>query len=221
MPTELASLAAPVAPTPETNSPISRLTQDFDTFLTLLTTQLQNQDPLEPLDTERFTEQLVQFAGVEQSIQTNQNLEALIALQTASDTSTAISLVGRTATVDTDFNALGDEAAEWIYETPLSTESGTIQVFDASERVVAEFDIPGGGRNEFIWNGETASGDRAPDGLYRIVVNAVDANGEAVNADILSRGRVNAVSFDAGGAPLLEINGQQLALSELQRIENN
>lgn len=75
---EIAAAAAQPAP-----SAFSSLTKNFDTFLTLLTTQLRNQDPLDPLDTEKFTSQLVQFASVEQAIKTNQHLETLIALQSA------------------------------------------------------------------------------------------------------------------------------------------
>ena len=85
--------------TPQTNGAFSQLTSDFDTFLTLLTTQLQNQDPLEPLDTEQFTSQLVQFAGVEQSIQANSNLETLISLQSGADKQASLDLVGRAVSV--------------------------------------------------------------------------------------------------------------------------
>jgi len=74
------------------SSAFSSLTTNFDTFLTLLTTQLRNQDPLDPLDTEQFTQQLVQFAGVEQSIQTNSNLETLIALQSSTYRAGALDL---------------------------------------------------------------------------------------------------------------------------------
>ena len=218
MPTEITSLAPQT--TPATTSAFSRLTDDFDTFLTLLTTQLQNQDPLEPLDTERFTEQLVQFAGVEQSIQTNQNLEALIALQTASDTSTAISLVGRTANVRSDVSVLGDTPAQWIFEAPATAQSSEIQIFDSSNRLVAEFNGQGAGRHDVIWNGETSNGQLAQAGAYRIVVNAVDANDVPVEINVLSRGQVNAVAFAEDASPLIEINGQQFALSDVDRVES-
>ena len=75
---DITALSSPSTQQPQA---FSQLTENFDTFLTLLTTQLRNQDPLSPLDTEKFTEQLVQFASVEQSIQTNQHLEALLALE--------------------------------------------------------------------------------------------------------------------------------------------
>ena len=92
---DIASLTASAQTQSASSTAFSSLTENLDTFLTLLTTQLQNQDPLEPLDTEQFTQQLVQFAGVEQSIQTNSNLETLIALQSSSDRSSALELCTR------------------------------------------------------------------------------------------------------------------------------
>src|SRR5665213_1167428 len=69
-------------------------TSNFNTFLTLLTTQLQNQDPLSPMDTNTFTQQLVSFSEVEQQIDTNNNLQNLIQLQTANEAISALPLIG-------------------------------------------------------------------------------------------------------------------------------
>src|SRR6266850_7925357 len=73
---------------------------NFNTFLQLLTTQLKNQNPLEPLDTNQFTQQLVSFAGVEQQINMNQQLTSLVNLQKANQATSAMSFLGPTATVD-------------------------------------------------------------------------------------------------------------------------
>jgi flagellar basal-body rod modification protein FlgD len=85
-----------------TNAASSTLAGTFDTFLALLTTQLQNQDPLDPMKSEQFTQQLVQFAGVEQSINTNKKLEQLIELQTAGQLNSAVSYMGKTVEVTFD-----------------------------------------------------------------------------------------------------------------------
>ena len=106
-------------------------------FMNLLVTQLRNQDPLEPLDTEKFTEQLVQFAGVEQSIQTNQHLEALLALQTASSNETALAMVGRIASVESDVATLTSESARWTYELPTNAAASNVAIVDARGAVVA------------------------------------------------------------------------------------
>src|ERR1700709_927456 len=72
----------------------------FQTFLTLLTTQLQNQNPLDPLDTNQFTQQLVQFAGVEQQLKSNEQLKALIAMEKSTQSTNALIYVGNTVAVD-------------------------------------------------------------------------------------------------------------------------
>src|ERR1700675_2201733 len=71
-----------------------QLAGNFDTFLKLLTTQLQNQDPLSPLDTNQFTQQLVEFASVEQQVNMNSNLQTLISMQQSSESLQALQLVG-------------------------------------------------------------------------------------------------------------------------------
>lgn len=197
----------------------SQLTANFDTFLTLLTTQLRNQDPLAPLETEKFTEQLVQFASVEQSIQTNQHLEALLALQSASNNETALAMVGRLATVDSDVAALADGGAAWTYALPQDAANVEVQILDANGAQVAT--LPGetgAGAHEIGWNGELANGARATDGAYRLVVLATDADAQPIAADITTRGAVNAVSF-ANGAPEIEIAGLRFALDLVRRVD--
>jgi len=119
---------------PAQSSAFSSLTDNIDTFLTLLTTQLQNQNPLDPLDTEQFTQQLVQFASVEQSIQTNTNLETLIALQTTTDRSAALDLIDRTISVNTDVAALEANGAEWTFQTASSGAPLTLTITNEPEK---------------------------------------------------------------------------------------
>jgi len=197
----------------------SQLTANFDTFLTLLTTQLRNQDPLAPLDTEKFTEQLVQFAGVEQSIQTNQHLEALLSLQSSSDNETALAMVGRVATVNSDAAALSDNAAQWTYTLGQDAANAEAQIYDAAGALVATLPAANtAGAHQFIWNGETADGARADRGTYRLVVVASDGEDQPIAADVNARGVVNAVSF-ANGAPEIEIAGLRFALDLVRRVD--
>src|SRR5690348_10629695 len=88
------------------------LAGNFQTFLTLLTTQLQNQNPLDPLDTNQFTQQLVEFAGVEQQLKTNDQLASLIALQQTTQATQALTFVGKTAVVDGSTAALSNSRSE-------------------------------------------------------------------------------------------------------------
>src|SRR5262245_30089824 len=94
------------------------LAGNFQTFLTLLTTQLKNQNPLDPLDTNQFTQQLVQFAQVEQQIKQNQQLDTLISLNKAAETTTALAYVGATVAIDGKTAALTNKQATWTFNVP-------------------------------------------------------------------------------------------------------
>src|ERR1044072_5533234 len=91
------------------------LTGNFQTFLTLLTTQLKNQNPLDPLDTNQFTQQLVQFAQVEQQIKQNSQLETLISLEKSAQATTALAYVGSTVAIDGQTAALANGKATWTF----------------------------------------------------------------------------------------------------------
>ena len=215
---DLAALSASTSQSAAANAS-TQLTQNFDTFLTLLTTQLRNQDPLEPLDTEKFTEQLVQFSSVEQSIQTNQHLEALIALQTSSANETALAMVGRVASVNSDVATLTDDPAAWSYALPADAASVALKVMDARGAIVATLAGPASaGSHSIKWSGETDNGVNAPQGAYRLIVEAADAEGAPINAAISTRGLVNAIAFD-NGAPEIEIAGQRFSLDLVSRVD--
>src|SRR5437870_11730705 len=111
--------ATGTAPSPAAGVPTTSaankasLAGNFDTFLRILTTQLKNQNPLDPLDTNQFTQQLVQFAGVEQQLRTNDQLSALLALQQTAQSTQALTFVGKTAVVDGNTAALSHGLATW------------------------------------------------------------------------------------------------------------
>src|SRR5512140_3297674 len=96
----------------------STIAGNFQTFLSLLTTQLQNQNPLDPLDTNQFTQQLVQFASVEQQLKANDQLTALVALQQANQSTQALAFVGKTAVVDGSTATLTNAQATWDLSLP-------------------------------------------------------------------------------------------------------
>src|ERR1700755_3502386 len=98
---------------------------NFDTFLQLLTTQLQNQNPLDPLDTNQFTQQLVQFSGVEQQLKTNDFLQAMMTASVAANHSQAVSYIGKMVTADGVKTELTDDGATWHFAT---TKDAHIQV---------------------------------------------------------------------------------------------
>src|ERR1041385_8736854 len=121
MATNIASLVSS-ATTPKSATAVTgdsnvkaTIAQNFDTFLQLLTTQLKNQNPLDPLDTNQFTQQLVQFASVEQQINMNQQLTSLVSLQKANKTTSAMSFLGATATVDGSSTKLVNGKGSWSF----------------------------------------------------------------------------------------------------------
>ncbi|MET0708690.1 MAG: flagellar hook capping FlgD N-terminal domain-containing protein, partial [Tardiphaga sp.] len=98
--------------TADTSTTTTGIADNFQTFLTLLTTQLQNQNPLDPLDTNQFTQQLVQFAGVEQQLKSNDQLKTLVAMQKSAQSTEALIYVGQTVAVDGK-TAKFDGSATW------------------------------------------------------------------------------------------------------------
>src|SRR6266436_1261215 len=110
------------------------LAGNFQTFLTLLTTQLQNQNPLDPLDTNRFTQQLVEFASVEQQINMNTNLQSLITMQQTTEATSALQLVGSTITVGGNSATLSNASstpATWSLTTS-TPATATVTVTNSS-----------------------------------------------------------------------------------------
>jgi flagellar basal-body rod modification protein FlgD len=215
--------ATPTAAAPaSTSSPSTDgvgLTQNFNTFLTLLTTQLKNQDPLSPLDTNQFTQQLVSFSQVEQAINTNKNLTTLIQLQGTNQTIAALPLVGRTVEYGDATGPLSGGSLAFSYTLPVGTAQASLVVQDAQGNPVysAAADA-GSGRHAFAWNGQTNSGQQLPDGgNYTLKVMAVDGGGAAVNATITASGKVDGVST-VNGEPSFEVGGRSVPISKLVTV---
>ncbi len=197
----------------------SKLADDFDTFLTLLTTQLQNQDPLEPLDTNEFTRQLVEFTSVEQSIETNQNLESLVALTMAGITGSTVGYIGQQ--VDAIGDTMGLEeggSIEWAYAFDQIADSTSIVVTDESGKVVYTTEgETSSGRHEFNWDGKDNAGDALPPGLYSIQVTALDADGASIPLATSISGIVTSVTL-AGDQPILTFGGVSAPLSDILSV---
>lgn len=224
---DLSSLnpAVSAAPNSQTSSAFSQLTDNFDTFLTLLTTQLRNQDPLEPLDTEQFTQQLVQFAGVEQSIQTNSNLETLISLQASSQREQSLDLVGRVASIESNETIFGNERTDrttrWRYTVPQGVSAVSLHVIDASDNVIAELEGPDSpGRHDLVWNGLDSEGDAVADGTYRLRATATNSDGTNTALNIQTRDLVSGVQFNQSG-PRLLIAGQIISPDAVVRVDTD
>ena len=183
------------------------LADNFDNFLTLLTTQLQYQDPLEPMDPNEFTDSLVKLTAVEQSIATNLNLEKLITAFNANKSASVVNFIGKQIEAPGNAAVLKDGSAKWSYTLLDNAELATIKVLDESGTAV--FTTSGElstGAHDFEWDGNDNAGVPKPDGIYTIIVNAIDAEGNEVGSTTSFVGVVSGVEtfddqivFDVGG----------------------
>lgn len=191
---------------------------DFNTFLTLLTTQLQNQNPLEPLDTNQFTAQLVQFAGVEQSIKTNDNLERLTALSSASTITSAVGFIGKVVTAAGDTTQLVNDTAAWSYTSPTESPETKVSIYDQFGTLVFQEDTTlKEGTNTLFWDGKRSDGSKAPAGSYRISIDAKDAEGKSIKVDTAIAGIVEGVDV-TDSEPFLTINGSSIRFSAVRTV---
>ncbi|MFD1333742.1 flagellar hook assembly protein FlgD [Methylopila musalis] len=201
-----------------TTTSAQTLASNFDTFLTLLTTQLQNQNPLDPLDTNQFTQQLVQFASVEQQLKTNDTLTALLSAAQSSGADAAISLVGKEVTASGDTSTLDSGKATWSLNAPKDGVTATVEIRNASGTLVATRQATlSYGDQDFVWDGKTTSGAQASDGLYSITVTAKDAAGTAVSVSSEVTGVVDGVDLSSGTAALT-IGGLTVPMSAVKAV---
>lgn len=210
------------ASTAQTTSTAARssLTDNFETFLTLLTAQLQNQDPLSPLDTKDFTAQLVQFTGVEQQLKTNDLLTALTDQTRLTAGATAVSYLGKEAEANTNLAGLGDTGPTgWNYSLPRAASSLTFRVIDAQGRVVATgTGNTAAGSHRFEWDGKDLSGRRAPAGTYSLRIDAQGSDSQPFTGAITQRGIISGVDL-SGAQPTITLAGAQIPLSAVQSIQ--
>lgn len=210
----------PVSGTPQSTgtSAISSLSQNIDTFLLLLTAQLQNQDPLSPMETAEFTNQLVQFANVEQSIRQTQSLEDLIALQLSFQAQSSVNYIGKAIDVNGDALILQDGVAKMEYSLEGPAAKTTITIRNQAGEVVRKIDgelTPGW--HSFEWDGKDADGDQLPDGIYSATVEAMDKSQKAVKTESVFTAMVTGVTFSEGLA-LLQAGGLEIPLSHIRSV---
>jgi flagellar basal-body rod modification protein FlgD len=190
---------------------------NFQTFLTLLTTQLKNQNPLDPLDTNQFTSQLVQFAQVEQQLKSNDQLSTLVSLQQTAQNTAALEFVGQTVGVAGATAPLSNGVASWNLNVP-KPATGTISIASATGQTVYTGTYSmNAGNQPFTWDGKDASGLQWPDGNYTISVSAQDANGQAVAVPTEIEAVVDSADLSQT-PPVLSIAGQDYTLDKIKRV---
>jgi flagellar basal-body rod modification protein FlgD len=189
--------------TSKTDAAIESLNETYNNFLLLLTKQLQNQDPLNPMDTAEFTQQLVGFSQVEQQIASNKSLERLISLQASTNAFGAVSFLGNEVAVDSDRVSLKDGKARFQYEIGHSAGQAVLSVYDSRGQIVLVQEANKGvGTYNVDWNGKDAFGNQLPDGEYRVAVSYADQQGQTYSAKITSFGVVDSTEISDGEVKL-------------------
>jgi flagellar basal-body rod modification protein FlgD len=203
------------------NSGLSSLADNYQTFLTLLTTQLKNQDPLSPLDTNQFTQQLTQMTGVQQQLLSNQLLQQLVNQgQSGGGLTGAVNLIGKTVTVDGSTATLSGGNATWEFNLPTAPASMTVSVVDSNGNIVWSQAVTpnGSGPQSFSWDGKNQSGTKLADGgTYTLKVAAKDSAGAAITATTSLQGSASAVQ-QINGQTMVTVGGVQVPLSSITGV---
>ena len=197
------------------------LAGNYNTFLTLLTTQLQNQDPLSPLDTNQFTQQLVEFSSVEQQINMNSNLQTLISLQQTSEATSAMQFLGSNVTVSgTTATLAANSPATWSLNSPSPATANITITSSTGQTAYSGTTTLNAGSQSYSWNGQGANGVTWPAGQYTMAISATGANGQAVTVTTQVQGTVSGIDLSQN-PPQLTVGGQNYPISAIQSINSN
>ncbi len=190
---------------------------NFTTFLQLLTTQLQNQNPLDPLDTNQFTQQLVEFAQVEQQLKSNDQLSTLVSLQQSAQATSALGLIGSTVVVNGQTVQLANGSATWTLNATKPT-TATISIADSTGQTAytGKFAVNAGAQ-DFTWDGRGNDGKIWPAGSYTLTATGVDASGQPTTISTQVQAPVDSVDLTQS-PPILSINGQNYQMNQIQKI---
>ncbi len=204
------------------NKGVGTLASTYETFLSLLTTQLKNQDPLSPLDNNQFTQQLTAMTGVQQQLLTNQLLTQMLSQNQANVGAGAINLVGKTVTLGTDEAQLTDKGATWTYDLDQAAAQTKLEVVDNNGQVVWTGAAPtnNAGENTFNWNGKTQAGGALPrNTAYHLRITALDSKGASIAATPHVTGLATGVKSIAGQT-LITVNGVDATLTAVTAVSS-
>jgi flagellar basal-body rod modification protein FlgD len=219
--TDAVSSATNTSTSSSTTNSSKTLASNFQTFLTLLTTQLQNQDPTSPMDSNEFTQQLVMYSQVEQQIDTNSKLDSLISLSGNQTSNLAMSYLGKNVVLSDGTGQLYGGTADWTYGLANSAQSTTLTIKDADGNVVysktAATADNTAGTHDFKWDGTKNNGETASAGLYTLTVSATAADGTAIKTSIASKVGITGVDL-SGSSPQLIVGTGEVPLSSVSLV---
>jgi flagellar basal-body rod modification protein FlgD len=198
----------------------SSSTSSLDTtqFLSLLVTELQNQNPLDPTDTSEFMGQMMSYASYNQQVDMNNTLTSVLSSMNSMLASNAVGFVGRNVEAYGDTAMLQNGQASWGYSLNSSATNVTLTVKDADGNTVYQTaGDTSSGKHTFTWDGTTSSGSKAPDGAYTVEVSATDSSGSSVYGYTTVSGTVTGVD-STSGTNMLMIGDAEVAFDDVIKV---
>ncbi|MEM8787321.1 MAG: flagellar hook capping FlgD N-terminal domain-containing protein [Pseudomonadota bacterium] len=197
------------------------ITADFDTFLTLLTSQLRNQDPLNPANSTEFVAQLATFSAVEQQTKTNDLLEQLVAATAPADPlAEAAALIGLQVTAEGAIDFDGDNAVDFQIPAKDGATDAVIAIKNDFGTVVARYEV-NGSEASFTWDGTTSEGAQAPPGRYSADVAFRSGETDLGTQSALVSARVTEVRLEDGQQTLVLTNGSEVPSEAIFSISSD
>jgi flagellar basal-body rod modification protein FlgD len=192
----------------------------YNTFLTLLTTQLQNQDPLNPTNTDTFTSEMIQLSGVEQELAINNTLSTISTNLSSITASSGLGYIGKQVSAGGDTSPMQNGTAQWSYSLGSAAANVKLTVADASGNTVYSTSGDNGpGTHSFSWNGTNSSGGVSTSGDYTLSVTATDATGAPVTTSTDLVGTVTGVDTSSGST-LLQLGDINVPLANVTTLTN-
>jgi flagellar basal-body rod modification protein FlgD len=201
------------------NSALNSLSSNFSDFLSLLTTQLQNQDPTSPMDSNQFTSELVQFSSVEQQINTNTSLTQLIQLTQAGEVMQSSAMVGKQVEVQSGDLVLQNGQANVKFTAPAAEPALVSVSTDAGTKVLDTAITATKGANTWTWNGKNGSGNSMPDGTYTVAVTGVNADGSSSALAYTVVGTATGVQTDGTSSLQLQLGALSVPFSAVRSVD--
>ncbi|MCA0922613.1 flagellar hook assembly protein FlgD [Pseudooceanicola nanhaiensis] len=216
------AITAATASTSTATSSMSTLSDDYNSFLQLLTAQVANQDPLEPMDSSTFVSQLAQLSSVEQQIITNSHLETIGGQVATAAVLNDLSFVGHEVTIATDQMELIDSEGSFFYELADTADTVSAQIYASDGTLVKEFtglDTTAGTLTQVTWDGTDSDGLPVPDDTFTVQIVAEDAEGESVTAETYATTAVEGITYAAGLSQLLLRSGETNTSANILAME--
>jgi flagellar basal-body rod modification protein FlgD len=193
---------------------------DFNTFLKLLTTQIKNQSPTDPLDTNQMTNQLVQFASVEQQIAMNQNLQRMLALEQASQLTASAPLIGRNVEVEAEQISLQNGVGTLKLPAAGASQTALVTIRGSGDRIIRQETVQlGTAPKTWTWNGRDSGGLTMPNGAYKVSVTGSVAGGRVEALPFTTIGTVTGAERVGGDVKLL-LGQLQASFDKLRSVSS-